>query len=162
MVGTRIWSINMRSPSPECYTTCWMMTINSDTLYWSGITPILTLLLSWTLLLNLIFYLIARGFHKHLQRVRHANRGRLLLWTPGPVPLWDLPKLYDVPVGFEPPPILRLNIAYFAVAEGWLLLDIGWFVLLLQVFSCWSLLNLSCFRTFEFRVSNSVLLLFAW
>ena len=28
-----------------------------------------------------------------------------------------------------PPPILRLNIAYFAVAEGWLLLDIGWFVL---------------------------------
>ena len=24
-----------------------------------------------------------------------------------------------------PPPILRLNIAYFAVAEGWLLLDIG-------------------------------------
>ena len=35
--------------------------------------------------------------------------------------------LYDVPVGFvtPPPPILRLNIAYFAVAEGWLLLDIG-------------------------------------
>ena len=28
-----------------------------------------------------------------------------------------------------PPPILRLNIAYFAVAEGWLLLDIRWFVL---------------------------------
>ena len=28
-----------------------------------------------------------------------------------------------------PPPILRLNIAYFAVAEGWLLLDIGLFVL---------------------------------
>ena len=24
-----------------------------------------------------------------------------------------------------PPHILRLNIAYFAVAEGWLLLDIG-------------------------------------
>ena len=31
-----------------------------------------------------------------------------------------------------PPPILRLNIAYFAVAEGWLLLDIGWFVLFLN------------------------------
>ena len=31
---------------------------------------------------------------------------------------------------FWPPPlILRLTIAYFAVAEGWLLLDIGWFVL---------------------------------
>ena len=42
--------------------------------------------------------------------------------------------LYDVPVGFvtPPPPILMLNIAYFAVAEGWLLLDIGWFVLFLH------------------------------
>ena len=27
---------------------------------------------------------------EHLQRVRHANRGRLLLRPPGPVPLWDL------------------------------------------------------------------------
>ena len=27
---------------------------------------------------------------EHMQRVRHANRGRLLLRTPGPVPLWDL------------------------------------------------------------------------
>ena len=25
-----------------------------------------------------------------MYRVRHANRGRLLLRTPGPVPLWDL------------------------------------------------------------------------
>ena len=41
-------------------------------------------------------------------------------------PLHTLSKLYDVPVGFvTPPPIWRLNIAYFAVAEGWLLLDIG-------------------------------------
>ena len=30
-----------------------------------------------------------------------------------------------------PPPILRLNIANVAVAEGWLLLDIGLFVLFL-------------------------------
>ena len=37
-----------------------------------------------------------------------------------------------------PPPILRLNIAYFAVAEGWLLLDIGWFVLFLILF--WNLI----------------------
>ena len=118
----------------------------------------LTLLMIWTLLPNLTFYLIARGFHRtfatgaackqrtltppdnwscpfldlhlfyllrpatpyidktfyqfvtllpdltllnmtfheilvsidHLQRVWHANRGRLLLWTPGSVPLWDL------------------------------------------------------------------------
>ena len=45
---------------------------------------------------------------------------------PSGAPLHSLSKLYDVPVGFEPPPpTLRLNIAYFAVAEGWLLLDIG-------------------------------------
>ena len=41
-------------------------------------------LLIWTLLPNLTFYLIVQGS----QRVRHANRGRLLLRTPGPVPLW--------------------------------------------------------------------------
>ena len=35
------WSIsNMRSPSPERYTTFCMMTIYSDTLRWSGVTPI--------------------------------------------------------------------------------------------------------------------------
>ena len=33
-----------------------------------------------------------------------------------------------------PPPSLMLNIAYFAVAEGWLLLDIGWFVLFSKLF----------------------------
>ena len=38
MVGTGILSNNKRSPSPECYTTFWMMTIYSDTLHWSGIT----------------------------------------------------------------------------------------------------------------------------
>ena len=51
---------------------------------------------------------------------------------PSGAPLHSLSKLYDVPVGFVTPPILRLNIAYFAVAEGWLLLDIGWFVLFFQ------------------------------
>ena len=59
---------------------------------------------------------------EHLQRVCHANRGCLLLRTPGPVPHWDL-----------------------------------------HVFYCCdqSLLNLSCFQTFEFRTSlgTSILLL---
>ena len=47
-------------------------------------------------------------------------------------------KLYAVPVGFVPPPFfLRLCIALFAVAEGWLLLDIGWFFLFLwMIFIC--------------------------
>ena len=45
---------------------------------------------------------------------------------PSGAPLHTLSKLYDVPFGLVLlPPILRLNIAYFAVAEGWLLLDIG-------------------------------------
>ena len=38
---------------------------------------------------------------------------------PSGAPLHTLSKLYDVPVGFvNPIPILRLNIAYFAVAKG--------------------------------------------
>ena len=45
---------------------------------------------------------------------------------PSGAPLHNLSKLYDVPVGYVPPsPIWRLNFAYFAVAEVWLLLDIG-------------------------------------
>ena len=40
-------------------------------------------------------------------------------------PLHTLSKLYDVPVGFVSSPLLRQCIASFAVAEGWLLLDIG-------------------------------------
>ena len=55
-------SNNIRSPSPECYTTFWMMTIYSDTLHWSGITPIFDPI--WTFLPNLTFYRIARGFHR--------------------------------------------------------------------------------------------------
>ena len=146
-------------PSPECYTTFWMMTIYSDTLHWSGITPIFDpitdldlitefdflpncewfpwnicngcgmptedayssghLVLSFSglafvllvetsdalyrwdiilvcdnitvldILLNLKFHQILVSI-EHLQRVWHADRGRLLLRTPGPVPLWDL------------------------------------------------------------------------
>ena len=39
--------------------------------------------------------------------------------------LHTLSKLYDVPVGFVIRLHLRQCIALFAVAEGWLLLDIG-------------------------------------
>ena len=59
MVGTGIL-YKCEVPSPECYTTFWMMTIYSDTLHWSGITPILI----WTLLPKLTFYLIKRSFHR--------------------------------------------------------------------------------------------------
>ena len=87
MVGTGILPNNMRSPSPECYTSFWMMTTNSDTLHWSDITPIFDRYwcgpFSW----------LCKVFIEHMQRVRHANRGRLRLRTPGPVPLWDLQVL---------------------------------------------------------------------
>ena len=44
------------------------------------------LLPNWTLLPILTLLPDFRGFHRTLQRVRLANRGRLLLQTPGPVP----------------------------------------------------------------------------
>ena len=40
MAGTGILLNNMRSLSPECDTTFWMMTVYSDTLFRSGITTI--------------------------------------------------------------------------------------------------------------------------
>ena len=47
---------------------------------------ILTLTLLRTLILTLTLLQNFGGFHRTLQRVRLANRGRLLLRTPGPVP----------------------------------------------------------------------------
>ena len=44
------------------------------------------LLPNWTLILILTLLPNFGGFHRSLQRVRLANRGRLLLRTPGPVP----------------------------------------------------------------------------
>ena len=44
---------------------------------------------------------------------------------PSGAPLHTLSKLYDVPVGFVTPPHFEAEYCFFAVAEGWLLLDIG-------------------------------------
>ena len=44
------------------------------------------LLPNWTFLPILTLLPNFGGFHRTLQRVRLANRGRLLLRTPGPVP----------------------------------------------------------------------------
>ena len=67
-----------------------MMTIYNDTLKWSGITPIFDPITDLDLITEFDFLPICERFPEHLQRVRHANSGRLLLRTPGPVPLWDL------------------------------------------------------------------------
>ena len=81
-------SINiMKSPSPKCYMTFWNMVIYSDTLNWSDITPIFEPITELDLVCQFWpYYQISRGFHRTLQRVRLANRGRLLLRTPGPLP----------------------------------------------------------------------------
>ena len=39
-----------------------------------------------SVLLYFTYYQISRGFHRTLRKIRLANRGRLLLRTPGPVP----------------------------------------------------------------------------
>ena len=51
--------------------------------------PVCDIIPDSTFLLNLTFPQILVSI-EHLQRVWHADRGRLLLETPDPVPLWDL------------------------------------------------------------------------
>ena len=46
----------------------------------------MNLLPNWTLIPILTLLPNLGGFHRILQRLRLANRGRLLLRTPGPVP----------------------------------------------------------------------------
>ena len=50
MVDIGITSNIMKSPSPKYYITFWDMTIYSDTLNWSDMTPIFYLSPNWTLL----------------------------------------------------------------------------------------------------------------
>ena len=57
----------------------------SDTLNRLDIIPVCDIITGLDILLNLTFHQILVSI-KHLQRVWHANRGRLLLRTPGPVP----------------------------------------------------------------------------
>ena len=80
MVDMGISSNIMKSPSLKCYMAFWDMTIYNDTLNLSDITPICELITELDLLPNF------GGFHRTLQRVRLANRGRFLLRTSGPVP----------------------------------------------------------------------------
>ena len=99
-------------PPLPIYTKFWRMTIYSDTLHWSDISQIWSCNWSGPYCRIFVFTYLCEVTIEHLQWVRHDNRGRLLLWTPGPVPFWDL-----------------------YVLKYWDL----------------SLLNLFCFRTFEFR-----------
>ena len=87
MVGTGILPNNMRSPSPECCTTFWMMTtqwhpplIGHYTNFWP--------LLIWTLLPNLTFYLIIQGFHR-----TYATGAACQQRTLTPPDTWSCPTL---------------------------------------------------------------------
>ena len=76
----------MKSPSPKSYMTFWDITIYNDTLKWSDFTSICKLITELNLLPILTLLPNFGCFHRTLQLVRLANRGRLLLRTPGPVP----------------------------------------------------------------------------
>ena len=91
MVGTGILPNNMRSPSPECYTTFWMMTTYSDTLHWLGHYTNFWPLLIWTLLPNLTFYLQNNQFiylrhtshqfvYKTYKQYIHVNKHKTHKW----------------------------------------------------------------------------------
>ena len=86
MVDMGISSNIMKSPSPKCYMTFLDMTIYNDTLNWSDITQIFELIIELDFITDLTLLPNFGGFHRTIQRVRLANRGRLLLRTPGPVP----------------------------------------------------------------------------
>ena len=83
MVGTGILSNNMRSPSPECYTTFWMMSIYSDTLHWSGITPIFDHISDLDLITE-----FASGFHRTFATGAACQQRTLT-----PPDIWSFPTL---------------------------------------------------------------------
>ena len=86
MVDMGISSNIMKSPSPKCNMTFWDMTIYNETPTEQTLHKFASLLPNWTLIPILNLLPNFGGFHRTLQRVRLANRGRLLLRTPGPVP----------------------------------------------------------------------------
>ena len=143
----RYWDLinNMKSPSLKCYMTFWNMTIYSLTLHWSDIS--LNRDLDTELDLNITdFDLITKILEvsiEHLQWVQLANRGHVLpsrtyiflpwtchfswIW----IPFIPYQNYMMFPLVLYTPYFEDLY-CLFAVAEGWLLLDIGWFVLFLE------------------------------
>ena len=79
-----LWSFPL--PNVTWHSGTWPYTMTP--LHWSDITPKYELIIEVDFITD--FDRITKfnfgGFHRTLQRVRLANRGRLLLRTPGPVP----------------------------------------------------------------------------
>ena len=87
MVDMGISSNIMKYPFPKCYMTFWDMTMYVMTpSIDQALHQFAHLLPNWTLLPILTLLPNFGGFHRTLKRVRLANRGHLLLRTPGPVP----------------------------------------------------------------------------
>ena len=82
-IKRKLWSLPLPNVTRHSGTWPYTMTPSIDqTLHqFANLLPNLTLIPILTLFPNF------GGFHRTLQRVRLANRGRLLLRTPGPVPL---------------------------------------------------------------------------
>ena len=77
-----LWSLPLPSVTWHSGTWPYTMTPSID----QALHRFANLLPNWTLLPILTSLPNFGGFHRTLQRVRLANRGRLLLRTPGPVP----------------------------------------------------------------------------
>ena len=123
------------------------------------------LLPNWTLSSILTLLPNFGGFQRTLQRVRLANRGRLLVRTPGPVPFWTcicsnfehLQRVWHASRGRLllriPGPVL-LGLAYVLLVETNPFPNLSLFyrTMLFEYFLdfAWdhSFLNLSCLRTF--------------
>ena len=81
-ISSSIWSLPLPNVSWHSGTWPYTMTPSID----QTLHQLANLLPNWTLLPILTLLPNFWGFNRTLQRVRLANRGRLLLWTPGPVP----------------------------------------------------------------------------
>ena len=77
-----LWSLPLPNVTWHSGTWSYTMTPSID----QTLHQFANLLPNWTLLPFLTLLPNFGGFHRTLQRVRLANRGRLLLRTPGPVP----------------------------------------------------------------------------
>ena len=86
MVHMGISSNIMKSPSPKCHMTFLDMTIYSDTLNWSDITPTCELITELDLITEFDLISKFRRFPLNIETGALANRGWLLLRTPGLVP----------------------------------------------------------------------------
>ena len=135
------------TPSPECYKTFWMIKIYNDILHWSDIKQIFYPVTDMDLIMEFLPYC------GRVQRVRHVNRGRLLLQTPGPVPIGLASVLMLRPISRELVHVLTFEFRT----------SLGTFVLLVSEF--FPILPFSYINQiyhFLFRYDFSFMLQYIW